>query len=539
MSFLVDIISSYLLPSLLPKALLTKDGHLATPVIVAIGALPFAASWLWRYSHTIVEVTDPEQLRWIQHWLVQRQHEIRGVNKIRLLSAGSMIGSRAPRGSYRYDEGPNDDDDEREVGDRFSPPKLIETLANGVTAWLWYGWIPISIRYGSTNSNHNHHHPRNMWLMDENATTPGCHITVWFTIRHDHRVDVAKQILLEGRQLWLTKRATKTEILTLHEGMARYGEIDYQVVTRPSRPLSSVIIEGTMKDDLLEDITRFLSAEKWYISKGIPYRRGYLLHGPAGCGKTSLIMALAGHLRLPIVVVPLGGSIDDKTLRDALRIAPRDSMILFEDIDCALRGGSRNKSNKQEATAPNSDDHDHENDGPKQITLSGLLNAIDGVAAQEGRIIFMTTNYIHRLDEALIRPGRVDMQYHLDKASKQAAGELFDQFFVPEEYTTTTTAEGGGDATIISSSWHEARAKFVDAIEDGVHSFAKLQGALMKARDDPASAAEQLRVAMMATAVDDDDNDDIDKENDNPSELSHQAEEEEESKQNTNENGEG
>jgi mitochondrial chaperone BCS1 len=66
---------------------------------------------------------------------------------------------------------------------------------------------------------------------------------------------------------------------------------------------------------------------------------------------------------------------------------------------------------------------------PTNASLSGLLNAIDGVAAQEGRLLFMTTNYCDHLDEALIRPGRIDMQFYIQKALKAAAGELFDQFF--------------------------------------------------------------------------------------------------------------
>lgn len=56
-------------------------------------------------------------------------------------------------------------------------------------------------------------------------------------------------------------------------------------------------------------------------------------------------------------------------------------------------------------------------EGITRLTLSGLLNAIDGVASAEDRILFMTTNYIEQLDEALIRPGRVDLIQLFDKCT--------------------------------------------------------------------------------------------------------------------------
>ena len=112
-------------------------------------------------------------------------------------------------------------------------------------------------------------------------------------------------------------------------------------------------------------------------------------------------------------------------LMDALKTAPRDSIVLLEDVDCAL--SPRVRQQYLDIVESMKGDHHF-----TCVTLSGLLNAIDGVAAQEGRILFMTTNHRERLDPALIRPGRVDVQIHLQNASKSAAGELFDQFFVSD-----------------------------------------------------------------------------------------------------------
>lgn len=209
--------------------------------------------------------------------------------------------------------------------------------------------------------------------------------------------------------------------------------------------------------------------------------------------------ALAGQLRLPIVLVSLGGSMDDKALLETLRAAPRDSIVLLEDVDCALPMEKRNGRDSTIEVTNINNGRQFRQQETNSVTLSGLLNAIDGVAAQEGRVLFMTTNYLDRLDAALIRPGRVDVQFHLQNASKSAAGELFDQFFVLNDDEITITEND-------RLSLQNARSNFLDEVEDGIHSFAKLQGALMKARDDPYYAAEEMRKSITSTSFDSNNN---------------------------------
>ena len=141
--------------------------------------------------------------------------------------------------------------------------------------------------------------------------------------------------------------------------------------------------------------------------------------------------ALAGALSLSIFVVTLSSpNLNDDTLRELLASARNRGILLLEDVDVALRkpGGAT------ALLAPEGDDADAGGDGSApeggaSLSFSGLLNALDGVAAQEGKLLFMTTNHIERLDAALIRPGRVDVRCQFSLCSRAQARALFLHFY--------------------------------------------------------------------------------------------------------------
>ena len=92
--------------------------------------------------------------------------------------------------------------------------------------------------------------------------------------------------------------------------------------------------------------------------------------------------------------------------------APASSIILLEDIDGLFV--------EREAVNPSQEG--------RRVTFSGLLNALDGVRSQEGRILFMTTNHREKLDPALLRPGRCDVQVELKNASFKQMKEMYERF---------------------------------------------------------------------------------------------------------------
>lgn len=156
---------------------------------------------------------------------------------------------------------------------------------------------------------------------------------------------------------------------------------------RKRRPIESVVLDYGVSERILNDCNEFISNPTWYIERGIPYRRGYLLYGPPGCGKSSYITALAGKLEFGICVLNLSErGLSDDRLNHLLSVAPQQSIILLEDIDAAFV--SREDTQHQKVAY----------EGLNRVTFSGLLNCLDGVASTEARIVFMTTNYLERLN---------------------------------------------------------------------------------------------------------------------------------------------
>jgi mitochondrial chaperone BCS1 len=192
-----------------------------------------------------------------------------------------------------------------------------------------------------------------------------------------------------------------------------------------SRVLDSVILKHGEKERLVEDIWKFRSARKRYRQLGVPYHRGYLFYGPPGTGKTSLVSALAAKFGMSIYVVNLT-EFTDKTLRSAINDVPENSVVLLEDIDCMRTGNKRTdeKDQKEGGTTGQKTES-----GQFGVTLSGLLNVLDGFHAPENVLFVMTTNKIEVLDPALLRPGRIDYKLYMGEAAKSQKVELYRRFF--------------------------------------------------------------------------------------------------------------
>lgn len=266
------------------------------------------------------------------------------------------------------------------------------------------------------------------------------------------------QILQESFELASAQEEGKTIIYTNWGTEWRpFGQ------PRTRRLLDSVILDEGLAEHIDKDICEWQYSASWYRERGIPYRRGYLLYGPPGSGKTSFIMALAGKLNYNICVLNLAerGLTDDR-LAVALSSVPPQCIVLLEDVDAAFPH-NRSTSSSLDSSSSNY---------ASEVTFSGLLNILDGAVSSEDRLIFMTTNYVDRLDSALIRPGRVDVAHYVGDATDYQISKMFRKFY-PE----------ADDASLETFLFRVSRPI----------SMAALQGYFLLHKDDVTAAIKHIR----------------------------------------------
>ncbi|CAK5267750.1 unnamed protein product [Mycena citricolor] len=249
-----------------------------------------------------------------------------------------------------------------------------------------------------------------------------------------HRV--LNELLLEAKKQYM---AAEEQFISVY--ISDSSNSWRHVASRPKRSLNSIFLDPGVAELLVEDARDFLDSKSWYADRGIPFRRGYLLYGAPGSGKTSIISSIAGELGLDVYIVSLSRvGLDDSSLSELISNLPEKCIALMEDIDAAF---TQSITNRDAVQSTENDSEGTEGKPPpptaapppttSRLSLSGLLNAIDGVSAQEGRILYATTNKYQSLDPALCRPGRMDIHVEFRLASKYQARKLFYSFYLPEE----------------------------------------------------------------------------------------------------------
>lgn len=395
--------------------------------------------------------------------------------------------------------------------------------------------------------------------------------------------------LLRTIKVWSLNRQRNTTTIRhpTPKERARFGGSWTKTSSRPSRPMETVILDAEQKSMIIRDMNEYLhpASARWYAARGIPYRRGYLFHGPPGTGKTSLSFALAGIFGLEIYAI----SLQEPTLTegDLLQLfngLPRRCIVLLEDVDAAglLRDRASDEKNKPKtkkdgkqtgkqgeegkekaAAAEKGDDYtlkdlarelkaistpaqrggphatmqQNNGAGPNRapgtgISLSGLLNAIDGVASAEGRVLIMTTNHAEKLDAALVRPGRVDRKVEFQLAAKDQIRELFVRMYaasdqvpdieltltdqLPNGHTKSSSsnsssekpklngyanghvhalARGENQLSVLSGGdLEELAVEFAAQLQDNTFTPAEIQNHLMKYKKEPRTAVQLARV---------------------------------------------
>uniref|UniRef100_A0A0E0LLC3 AAA+ ATPase domain-containing protein n=1 Tax=Oryza punctata TaxID=4537 RepID=A0A0E0LLC3_ORYPU len=219
----------------------------------------------------------------------------------------------------------------------------------------------------------------------------------------------------------------------MNEGSSWRGIVHHHPAT-----FDTIAMDPDLKKSIVDDLDRFLKRKEYYRRIGKAWKRGYLLYGPPGTGKSSLIAAMANYLRFNLYDLDLSEVHSNSALQRLLIGMPNRSILIVEDIDCCFSARSREdgKEHKTPAVTNNDGGDEEEEDdddfSEKKLTLSGLLNFIDGLWSTSGeeRVIVFTTNYKDRLDAALLRPGRMDVHVYMGYCSWDAFKTLAHNYFV-------------------------------------------------------------------------------------------------------------
>nr|CAB3452241.1 unnamed protein product [Digitaria exilis] len=271
----------------------------------------------------------------------------------------------------------------------------------GATVWWFHSAAP----------RRDHHHDGDVVAVEDDAAAATAGRTYRLTFHQRHRDLVVDSYLphvcREGRAILSATRRRKLFTNT--------GESWSHVVFKHPSTFETLAMDPRKKKEIIDDLDAFRNGEDYYKRIGKAWKRGYLLYGPPGTGKSSMIAAMANYLDYHIYDIELTSVSTNTDLRRMFIETTGKSIIAIEDIDCSLdltgkRGTTTDATKKKKTKKKKSDGSGTTSSAVRNLTLSGVLNFIDGLWSACGgeRIIVFTTNHVDKLDPALIRSGRMD-----------------------------------------------------------------------------------------------------------------------------------
>lgn len=221
-----------------------------------------------------------------------------------------------------------------------------------------------------------------------------------------HNTTQHKKIIIKGPENLISificeldnylKKPNKTYIKIFSPSTKGYWD---ELCRNPKREINTVFINR--KKEVIDDLDQFINSENDYKIFGHPYKRNYLFHGPPGNGKTSFINAIASKYDLNIFMISFSSIIGDEIFKKLVSTIPKNGMLIMEDIDSLF-------------------------DEKKNISMSSVLNILDGLARKTRIICIMTTNNFEKLTDVFKRPGRIDLIVEFNKADEECFTQMAD-----------------------------------------------------------------------------------------------------------------
>ncbi|KAK0451219.1 P-loop containing nucleoside triphosphate hydrolase protein [Desarmillaria tabescens] len=457
--------------------------------LFGLGALFTTHSYIWDSFRLLVLGSIIETGRRLCQWLMERvrfQYSITArfdqgdpayewivlfltQEKVWKRSRDFRVTAKSSKREWSIETGPESVQGNAEYVPEYANPQLFR--------WEGY-WLEIKRTNGPFAGNRT-------------AGGPPSGGTIYVTV-YTMEMSILSRLVEEARRQYINVSKPNvivhsTEAVVMGHNYGR-GGMWADVKRKPKRPLESIILREGVLQSLIQDAREFIDSEQWYNKAGIPHRMGILLYGPPGTGKSSTIYALAGELGFEIYSLSLASNyVDDSFLQRAASAVPKHSIFLIEDIDCAFPS----REDREEDLLHNQYiAYDPYSQPPHRrrslVTLSGLLNVIDGVGSEEGKLFFATTNYIDRLDAALLRPGRIDRKVPYSLATREQAEALYTRFFPESRLPDLGIMVEKGD------SIEQYARNFADQIPSDEFSTAELQGYLLAHKKEPRQAVDDV-----------------------------------------------
>jgi hypothetical protein len=253
------------------------------------------------------------------------------------------------------------------------------------------------------------------------------------------------------------------------------------------RNLDSIILKNNQNEKIMSMLNHFINQRDWYTVRGIVHSLGILLHGKPGCGKTSIIRAIASYTKRSVFHLRLSEIKTHEAWNELFKDLQMENSILvieeFDTTDAALTRDVRMEKKKLEDEFKKIKNMEMnvnkiekivkmENSNNNASTLSSddvkslLLNLMDGYLTRPGQIIILTTNHLEYIDPALIRSGRIDLKLELQYCDRDMIRRMYKMFYKSHLID--------GDDDFLFDNFDKIEYSAIDQIESNIISPAQV-----------------------------------------------------------------